>query len=270
MWPTNPTELGIAQDRLTGLTPVPWRPGAGCRQVDGGDAAGPATSSPPDMAAPLPSGPARPLPPDAAASSPPDPTWLDEVALGACWTCFPRGLAGPGAAGDPAWTAAVVLRGSQVLDRQTLRGAAAAPYVPGLLALRLGALMEPAVRSLARRPEVLLVDATARDHPRRAGLALMLGAQLDLPTIGITRRPLVATGHWPDDDDGATSPLRIGDEVVACWLRTRAGSRPVAVHPGWRVDLDTAVAVVAWTTERHRTPEPLRCARQAARKARQG
>jgi deoxyribonuclease V len=35
---------------------------------------------------------------------------------------------------------------------------------------------------LGRGLDALLVDATGRDHPRRAGLALHLGAMLDLPT----------------------------------------------------------------------------------------
>ena len=186
---------------------------------------------------------------------------------GGCWVCFARGQSGPGAAGDPAWTASLVMGDSQVLEQHVLRGAAGAPYVPGLLALRIGALMEQAVRTLARRPDLLLVDATGRDHPRRAGLALQLGAELGLPTVGVTHRPLLAEGAWPADRRGATSPLRIGDEVVACWLRTRPGVRPLAVHPGWRVDLDTAVEVVSGVARR-RTPEPLRRARQAAREAR--
>jgi hypothetical protein len=29
-----------------------------------------------------------------------------------------------------------------------------------------------------------------------------------------------------------TSPLRIGDSVVGCWLRTQPQVRPLAVHPG--------------------------------------
>jgi len=40
------------------------------------------------------------------------------------------------------------------------------------------------------------------------------------------------------------------------------------VHPGWRVDLATAVEVVASTTRQSRTPEPLRQARHLARSAR--
>jgi deoxyribonuclease V len=128
-------------------------------------------------------------------------------------------------------------------------------------------LLEAALRAVAR-PDVLLVDATASDHPRGAGLARHLGSVVDLPTIGVTHRPLLARGDWPEDRTAAISPLTLDGEVVACWMRTRAGTRPLVVHPGWRVDLDTAVAIVAATTGRRRTPEPLRRARQLARTAR--
>jgi deoxyribonuclease V len=185
-----------------------------------------------------------------------------------CWVCFPRGLAGPGTDHDPAWSTAVIMSAGQVIEQQTITGKTGARYVPGLMALRIGPLIDQTVRALARRPDVVLVDATARDHPRRAGLALQLGAELDIPTIGVTHRPLVAAGTWPDDQRGATSPLQVGDSVVGCWLRTQPGVRPLVVHPGWRIDLATAVAVVRFLTRRRRTPEPLRRARQLARRAR--
>jgi deoxyribonuclease V len=184
-----------------------------------------------------------------------------------CWVCFPRGLSGPGGEGDPAWTAAVVLRDGALVEQRVGSGLAGAPYVPGLLALRIGPLLERAVRALSGAPDVLLVDGTSRDHPRRAGLALHLGAELGLPTVGVTHRPLVAAGAWPEDRRGATSPLRAGGEVVASWLRTRPGTRPLVVHPGWGVDLTTALEVVGGVSLR-RTPEPLRLARHAARLAR--
>lgn len=194
------------------------------------------------------------------------PDW-DRLRVGGCWVCFPRGLTGRGASGDPAWAAAVTMHNGRVVDQQVLAGAAGASYVPGLLALRMGPLMEQVTRGLGERPDVLLLDASGRDHPRRAGLALHLGAVLGMPTVGITHRPLLAEGAWPVDERGATSPLRIDGTVVGCWLRTRPGTRPLAVHPGWAVDLETAVEVVTRTSVR-RTPEPLRRARQLARRAR--
>lgn len=190
--------------------------------------------------------------------------------VGGCFVCFPRGPTGPGAAGDPAWAAAALIDRGRTVAIVGVPGAAGASYAAGLLALREGALLEAAVRALPRRPQVLLVNATGRDHPRGTGLALHLGLVLDLPTIGVTHRPLLAEGGWPAVERGATSPLRLGARVVGCWLRTRPSARPLAVHPGWRTDLDTAVAVVLDAAERTRTPEPLRVARRAAREARAG
>lgn len=191
-----------------------------------------------------------------------------QLRLGGVWVCFPRGITGPGASGDPAWAAAVVMAGGRVVERHVVAGAATAPYSPGLLALRMGPVMEQAVRGLATPPDVLLLDASGRDHPRRAGLALHLGAVLDLPTVGVTHRPLVGEGEWPEDRRGAAGLLRVGEEIVGAWLRTRAGTRPLVVHPGWRTGLPTALGLVESTTHVRRTPEPLRRARQLARMAR--
>jgi len=190
--------------------------------------------------------------------------------VGGCWVCFPRGLSGPGQAGDPAWSAAVTVRPGRPDRRHVAAGTAEAAYRPGLMALRVGDLLESVVRRLPEPPDVLLLDATGRDHPRGAGLAVHLGAVLDLPTVGVTHRPLEATGDWPADHAGATSPLRLDGETVGCWLRTRAGTRPLAVHPGWRTDVDVALSVVRAALAGHRTPEPLRRARRLARRARAG
>jgi deoxyribonuclease V len=192
----------------------------------------------------------------------------DELAIGACAVVFPRGLAGRGARGDRAWAAAAVLLRRRVVAESSVSGAAAAPYVPGLLALREGPCLEAAVRALLLAPDVLLVDGTGADHPRRAGLALHLGAVIGLPTVGVTHRPLLAQGTWPDDVRGAHAPLVLEGDVVGAWLRTRRGARPVVVHPGWRTTLSDAIEVVSMAASGHRTPEALRYARHRARIAR--
>jgi deoxyribonuclease V len=85
----------------------------------------------------------------------------------------------------------------------------------------------------------------------------------------VTHRPLLARGQWPRGEEaGAASPLLLDGQAVACWLRTRAGARPLAVHPGWRTDLELARAVVLGAVRGVRAPEPLREARRLARRAR--
>jgi len=227
-WPASADELIVAQHALAAAVPEPRGPGS------------------PE--------PWRPAGPDPA--------------IGAAVVIFPRGQTGAGARGDPAWAAATVLRRGTVIAEATVTGEAGGPYIPGLLALREGPCLEAAVRALAAAPDVLLVDATGADHPRRAGLALQLGAVTGLPTIGVTHRPLLARGAWPADERGAHAPLSLDGGHVAEWVRTRAGARPVAVHAGWRTTLEAAVEVVLSCSARHRTPEPFRHARKLARIAR--
>jgi deoxyribonuclease V len=203
-----------------------------------------------------------------AAAAMPDFAFDPAMPIGGCFVCFPRGGAGPGRAGDPAWAAAAVVARLRRGAEAAVAGVARAPYRSGLLAAREGALLEQAVDALPTPPAVLLVDATGRDHPRRAGLALHLGAVLRLPTVGVTHRPLLATGDWPADRPGAAAPLILGGDLVGYWVRTRPGTRPLAVHAAWATGPDQAVEVVLAATRRSRTPEPLRRARRLARRAR--
>jgi deoxyribonuclease V len=117
------------------------------------------------------------------------------------------------------------------------------------------------VRGLTALPAVLLVDATGRDHPRGAGLALHLGAVLELPTVGVTDRSLVAR---PDD----RGRLVLEGSEVGRAVVTRRGTRPVFAHAAWRTDAEVAEAVVRAAARGARTPEPLRSARHLARSIR--
>jgi deoxyribonuclease V len=145
-----------------------------------------------------------------------------------------------------------------------------AAYSPGLLALREGPALAEACARLRPRPDVLLVDATGRDHPRRAGLAVHLGWAAGLPTVGVTHRTLLAEGAMPASPaPGNLSPVAAGGETVGYWVRTRTGARPVVAHAGWRTTPAMAAEVVLLaSTEAARTPVPLQEARRVAREAR--
>jgi len=218
--------------------------------------------------------------------------------FGGCFVAHRRAVAGPGRAGDRVWAAAVVWErrvgspiGARRVDRH-LRGAAGgprgrprqaddvvaqavvtahvpAPYRTGLLAARDGAVLAEALAALDTCPEVVVVDASGLDHPRRAGLAVHLGAAAGLPTVGVTRRPLVASGPLPGLRRGARSPLLLDGRCVAYWVCTRNGAQPLVAHAGWRISPETAVDVVlATSTPAARTPVPLQEARRVAREAR--
>lgn len=237
---------------------------------------------------------------DAAAALAEEPWWPDDgPAVGGCFVAFARGEAGPGRPGDRAWAACVVwrpeaappasgerhrrtdwhLRGrpgngaarraDDVLAQAVVAARVPASYRPGLLALREGPVLAAAVASLDLPPDVLLVDATGLDHPRGAGLAVHLGAAAGIPTVGVTHRPLVATGPMPEPVRGATAPVTIDGRGVGYWVCTSTGARPVVAHAGWRTSPEAAArTVLAASTGAARTPVPLQEARRVAREAR--
>ena len=216
--------------------------------------------------------------------------------VGGCFVAFASGEAGPGRPGDRAWAAAVAWRpdgssggrrrrvdhhlraapgnglarrADDVLAQAVVAEQVPAAYVPGLLARREGPVLAAAVAALDRRPEVLLVDATGVDHPRRAGLAVHLGAVTGIPTVGVTQRPLVASGPPPELRRGASAPVHLDGRCVGFWVCTRTGARAVVAHAGWRTSPETAAqTVLVASTAAARTPVPLQEARRVAREAR--
>ena len=147
----------------------------------------------------------------ARATAAPWPTPADMGRVAACFVCFERGRTGPGVAGERGWAAACLAGVEGEPPTSIVRGLAEARYEPGLLALREGPLLEAALRSLPAAPDLLVVNATGRDHPRRAGLALHLGARLGLPSIGVTNRPLLASGASPEDRPEVKSLARTSE-----------------------------------------------------------
>lgn len=198
--------------------------------------------------------------------------WQSPCALAlittAFFICYERGLRGSGRRGDLAWVAAVSFDGRRMIEAEVFRRQAGAAYIPGLLALREGTMLEGAFRALDVTPDLLIINATGSDHPRRAGLATHLGAVVGVPSIGITDRPLLATGEQPGQQRGDTAPLLVDGEVVGYRLRSRAGVKPICVDSGWRTSADLARDVVYELCQECRTPEPLRQARRLARESR--
>lgn len=138
------------------------------------------------------------------------------------------------------------------------------PYVPGLLSFREAPVVLDALSRLRTQPDLLMFDGQGEAHPRRFGLATHLGLYLDRPSIGCAKSRLVGTYTEPGPALGDRSPLYVGPEVVGAVLRTKPRTRPLFISRGYRIDLESALAVVLACLRGYRLPETTRAADQLA------
>jgi deoxyribonuclease V len=134
------------------------------------------------------------------------------------------------------------------------------PYVPGLLSFREAPALLAALRKLRQPPDVLLCDGQGLAHPRRFGIACHLGVLCDLPAVGCAKSRLIGEHAGPPVYAGGTTALTVKGEVLGAVVRTRAGTRPVFVSVGHKLDLPSAVKLVLSCVRNSRVPEPTRLA----------
>lgn len=150
------------------------------------------------------------------------------------------------------------------LDSGIARAPVKFPYISGLLAFREIPVILRALKKLKTLPDVLIVDAHGRAHPRRLGSASHLGVILDLPTIGCAKTILCGQADEPKNEVGAWTPLIDQGEQIGAALRMRKDVRPIYVSIGHRVSLPRAIDVVLRCGKGYRLPETTRYAHRVA------
>lgn len=152
----------------------------------------------------------------------------------------------------------------QVCDRAIARRPTTFPYIPGLLSFREMPAVVDALAKLTILPDLILCDGQGIAHPRRLGIACHLGLIINLPTIGVAKSLLVGKHADLADEKGSYQPLIHKGETIGVALRTRVGTKPVYISPGYRISLDTAIAYVMRCTTKYRLPETTRHAHKLA------
>lgn len=176
-----------------------------------------------------------------------------------------------GASGALAAACAFDIRTEEPLQTVTVPFTPALPYVPGYLAFRELDGVVAAVRAIDeehRRRAVVLVDGQGILHPRRCGIASMVGLEVGLPAVGTAKKRLVG------QDDGRRRKvhghdavnIRVDGEVRGARLGADGTKRGVFVSPGTGLSVSQAVDIAARATRPGvRSPWPVAAADRASR-----
>ena len=143
------------------------------------------------------------------------------------------------------------------------------PYIPGLLSFREAPVVLQALGKLQHRPDLVILDAQGKAHPRSAGLASHVGVISGLACVGCAKSRLTGSHRTPGLEKGCwVDLLDKNGEVIGRVLRTRRAVKPVYVSVGHLVSLDEAAQSVLAMTNHYRLPEPTRLAHLLAAKLR--
>ncbi len=164
--------------------------------------------------------------------------------------------------------AIAIFRYPEMTRESTVTGAApeAYPYIPGLLAFRVGPAILEAWERLKLTPDLVLIHGHGTAHPRHFGLASHIGLWINLPTIGVAKTRLYGNyqevgtqvGNWGEIRDEHNSR-----QVIGAALRTQPESKPIFVSPGYLIDLPHSIEYTLACCRGFRVPEPIRAAAKA-------
>ncbi|MEM4283743.1 MAG: endonuclease V [Candidatus Caldarchaeum sp.] len=129
------------------------------------------------------------------------------------------------------------------------------PYIPGFLVLREGPAMLQALLRLTVGYDLLVVDGHGRAHPRRCGLATLLGFAADKPSIGVAKSILTGTRQPSNSHDKIVE----GDEVIGL------AKGKIVYSQGYGVSFNDLLRVFNLFGGAY--PEPLRVADRLSREA---
>jgi len=90
---------------------------------------------------------------------------------------------------DLAFCAAIIydLKNQKILKELIVKEKVSFPYIPGLLFLREAPIMLKAIEEIDKEYDLIVVDGHGLAHPRKAGLATIIGILTNKPTIGIAK-----------------------------------------------------------------------------------
>ncbi len=168
--------------------------------------------------------------------------------------------------------AIAIFRYPEMTRESTVTGAApeAYPYIPGMLAFRVGPAILEAWERIPFIPSLVLIHGHGIAHPRHFGLASHIGLWINLPTIGVAKTRLYGNQNAIGPQVGDWSELRDehnSRQVIGAALRTQPENKPVYVSPGNLIDLPHSIEFVLASSGKNRMPLPIQSAHHTLTRA---
>ncbi len=167
---------------------------------------------------------------------------------------------------DVAVTACVILqyRDLKLVERKFIISTLKFPYISTYFVFREGPPILEILSKLIRLPTILMMNSQGILHPTLAGCASHIGVLADLPTIGVAQRVLCGSYASEPSQIGDWVPIYYQNKVMGAYFLSLKRNRPIAISPGHRLTLESAVNIVKNSLRGHKLPEPIYLAHKFA------
>jgi deoxyribonuclease V len=144
------------------------------------------------------------------------------------------------------------------------------PYVPGLLAFRMGPVICKAIELFSDKVDLFLFDGQGIAHPSGFGLASHIGVLFNKPSIGVTKKSLF--GNYTTPPRGAYyTELKHprSKKTIGYCISSENNREPFFMSPGHQISLEDSMEVIKMIATDYALPYPVRVVHsQANRTAR--
>lgn len=145
------------------------------------------------------------------------------------------------------------------------------PYCPSYLNKREGNIYFNLLRDLEHsnetKPDVILVDGNGIIHTRGCGLATYFGIKIEIPTIGISKKPC-NVGYFNSKiyeemkkkltKRGQSAPIYNNQKKIVGFLyKSTDIDDPIIINPGQLIDPISSLEIVKFCCRGHKLPEPI-------------
>lgn len=133
------------------------------------------------------------------------------------------------------------------------------PYIPGLLAFRVGPAICLALDKVADKVDLFLFDGQGIAHPLGFGLASHIGVLFNKPSIGITKKALFGQYYGlPEGKCHTELKHPKTKKNIGYCISPGDSNKPFFMSPGHQITLTESFEVVQMIAKDNRLPRPIR------------
>jgi deoxyribonuclease V len=146
---------------------------------------------------------------------------------------------------DKAFTAGVIInsKSEEVLEEKVIVSKIPFPYVPTYLFLKEVPSFISLFSEISIKPDLVLIDGHGIAHPKNTGSASVFGVLVNIPSIGVAKKPLKYFNYVQTNVDSLDQVI-LNDKLVGYRYQPKHRWNPIFISPGHKVSVKSSFTLI--------------------------